>query len=62
MVVTLLVVLVFVYHSIARIKTTDIGCRYLKAIVTQAVISYCAREFIKLSYNIRNAWVIYHNV
>jgi len=62
MVVTLLVKLSFAYHFMARIKTTDVGCRCLKAVVTHAVISYCVREFIKLSYNIRNAWVIHHIV
>ena len=41
----------------ARFKTNDIGCKWHEAALPQKIIPYCAREFIKLWYNIRNAWL-----
>jgi len=35
-------------HLMARFKTTDIGCKGHEAALPQAIIPYCAREFIKL--------------
>ena len=59
MVVTLLFKRLFVFkHLMARFETTDIGCSWHEAALPQAIIPYCAREFIKLWYNIRNAWLL----
>ena len=44
-------------HLMARFKTIDIGCKWHEAALPQAIIPYCTREFIKLWYNIRNAWL-----
>jgi len=58
MVATLLVTSSFVFkHLMARFKTTDIGYKWHEAALPQKIIPYCAREFIKLWYNIRNAWL-----
>jgi len=57
-VVTLLVESFFVFkHLMARFKTTDIGCKWHEAALPQAIIPYCVREFTKLQYNTRNAWL-----
>jgi len=58
MVATLLATSSVVFkHLMARFKTNDIGCKWHEAALPQKIIPYCAREFIKLWYNIRNAWL-----
>jgi len=59
MVVAFLVKSLFVFkHLMARFETTDIGSRWHEAALAQPIIPYCAREFIELWYNIRNAWLL----
>ena len=59
MVVTLLVISSFVFkHLMAQFETTNIDCRWHEAALPQAIIPHCAREFIKMCYNMHNGCLL----
>ena len=48
------------YWAIYRSISTDIGCRWHRDVLPQAIIPYCAHEFIKLwyTYNTLKVWLL----
>jgi len=42
-------------HRITWFETTDTGCRWREAALTQAMFPYRIREFIRLWFHVRSA-------